>query len=81
MGIFLSSSTYAFFILVLAFTLSLRRVLEEAPLMTQSLREAQKKEKIDKYPKVSLFHVQYFAPGPPVHVANSSWGSWKLLCT
>ncbi|XP_060796989.1 tether containing UBX domain for GLUT4 isoform X2 [Neoarius graeffei] len=31
-----------------------RRVLEEAPLMTQSLREAQKKEKIDKYPKVVL---------------------------
>ncbi|XP_017334077.1 tether containing UBX domain for GLUT4 [Ictalurus punctatus] len=31
-----------------------RRVLEEAPLMTQSLREAQKKEKIDRYPKVVL---------------------------
>lgn len=39
------------------FSLSLRRVLEEAPLMTQSLREAQKKEKIDRYPKVSLLLV------------------------
>lgn len=56
MGIFLSSSIY-FFILVLGFSLSLRRVLEEAPLMTQSLRETQKKEKLDKYPKVSLLHV------------------------
>ncbi|MCJ8737495.1 hypothetical protein PDJAM_G00024410 [Pangasius djambal] len=31
-----------------------RRALEEAPLMTQSLREAQKKEKMDRYPKVVL---------------------------
>lgn len=31
--------------------------MEEAPLMTQSLREAQKKEKIDRYPKVSLLLV------------------------
>ncbi|KAI5616644.1 tether containing UBX domain for GLUT4 [Silurus asotus] len=31
-----------------------RRVLEEAPLMTQSLRELQKKEKIERYPKVVL---------------------------
>ncbi|KAF5905155.1 tether containing UBX domain for GLUT4 [Clarias magur] len=31
-----------------------RRVLEEAPLMTQSLREAQEKEKMDRYPKVVL---------------------------
>ncbi|TSL68216.1 Myeloid-associated differentiation marker-like protein 2 [Bagarius yarrelli] len=31
-----------------------RRVLEEAPLMTQALREAQRKEKMDRYPKVVL---------------------------
>ncbi|XP_027019044.2 tether containing UBX domain for GLUT4 [Tachysurus fulvidraco] len=31
-----------------------RRELEEAPLMTQSLREALKKEKINRYPKVVL---------------------------
>ncbi|XP_066503091.1 tether containing UBX domain for GLUT4 [Hoplias malabaricus] len=31
-----------------------RRALEEAPLMTQALREAQIKEKMDRYPKVVL---------------------------
>ncbi|XP_051967389.1 tether containing UBX domain for GLUT4 [Xyrauchen texanus] len=31
-----------------------RRALEEAPLMTKSLREAQMKEKLDRYPKVAL---------------------------
>ncbi|XP_072516923.1 tether containing UBX domain for GLUT4 [Salminus brasiliensis] len=31
-----------------------RRLLEEAPLMTQALREAQMKEKMDRYPKVVL---------------------------
>lgn len=31
-----------------------RRALEEAPLMTKSLREAQMKEKLDRYPKVVL---------------------------
>nr|XP_019939218.1 PREDICTED: tether containing UBX domain for GLUT4 isoform X1 [Paralichthys olivaceus] len=31
-----------------------RKVLEEAPLMTKSLREAQMKEKMDRYPKVVL---------------------------
>uniref|UniRef100_A0AAY5EPR9 RBD domain-containing protein n=1 Tax=Electrophorus electricus TaxID=8005 RepID=A0AAY5EPR9_ELEEL len=31
-----------------------RRALEEAPLMTQALREAQMKEKMDRYPKVVL---------------------------
>ncbi|KAK2815792.1 hypothetical protein Q5P01_026259 [Channa striata] len=31
-----------------------RRLLEEAPLMTKSLREAQMKEKMDRYPKVVL---------------------------
>ncbi|XP_062869284.1 tether containing UBX domain for GLUT4 [Trichomycterus rosablanca] len=35
-----------------------RRTLEEAPLMTQSLREAQKKEKMDRYPKV-VIRVQF----------------------
>lgn len=30
-----------------------RKVLEEAPLMTKSLRESQMKEKMEKYPKVS----------------------------
>ncbi|KAA0701384.1 Tether containing UBX domain for GLUT4 [Triplophysa tibetana] len=31
-----------------------RRALEESPLMTKSLREAQMKEKLDRYPKVVL---------------------------
>ncbi|XP_016891081.1 tether containing UBX domain for GLUT4 [Cynoglossus semilaevis] len=31
-----------------------RKKLEEAPLMTKSLRESQKKKKLDKYPKVVL---------------------------
>lgn len=31
-----------------------RKLLEEAPLMTKSLREAQMKEKMDRYPKVVL---------------------------
>lgn len=31
-----------------------RKVLEEAPLMTKSLRESQMKEKMEKYPKVVL---------------------------
>lgn len=31
-----------------------RKSLEEAPLMTQSLREAQTKDKLEKYPKVAL---------------------------
>ncbi|KAL7854644.1 hypothetical protein SRHO_G00168340 [Serrasalmus rhombeus] len=31
-----------------------RRALEEAPLITQALREAQMKEKMDRYPKVVL---------------------------
>nr|XP_046261757.1 tether containing UBX domain for GLUT4 [Scatophagus argus] len=31
-----------------------RKLLEEAPLMTKSLREAQMKEKIERYPKVVL---------------------------
>ncbi|XP_059201628.1 tether containing UBX domain for GLUT4 [Centropristis striata] len=31
-----------------------RKVLEEAPLMTKSLREAQMKEKMERYPKVVL---------------------------
>ncbi|XP_029950904.1 tether containing UBX domain for GLUT4 [Salarias fasciatus] len=31
-----------------------RKFLEEAPLMTKSLREAQMKEKLDRYPKVVL---------------------------
>ncbi|KAK3533690.1 hypothetical protein QTP70_023994 [Hemibagrus guttatus] len=43
-----------------------RRALEEAPLMTQSLREAQKKEKINRYPKVSPY--QYSDPDSPVQV-------------
>lgn len=46
------------FVFSLSCSLSLRRALEEAPLMTQSLREAQRKEKIDRYPKVSLLHVR-----------------------
>lgn len=33
-----------------------RKLLEEAPLMTKSLREAQMKEKMDRYPKVSASH-------------------------
>ncbi|KAI2658923.1 Tether containing UBX domain for GLUT4 [Labeo rohita] len=31
-----------------------RKALEEAPLMTKSLRESQMKEKLDRYPKVAL---------------------------
>lgn len=31
-----------------------RKMLEEAPLMTKSLRDSQKKNKLDKYPKVVL---------------------------
>ncbi|XP_040892314.1 tether containing UBX domain for GLUT4 isoform X2 [Toxotes jaculatrix] len=31
-----------------------RKLLEEAPLMTESMREAQMKEKLDRYPKVVL---------------------------
>ncbi|XP_073682145.1 tether containing UBX domain for GLUT4 [Garra rufa] len=31
-----------------------RKALEEAPLMTKSLRETQMKEKLDRYPKVAL---------------------------
>ncbi|XP_043108598.1 tether containing UBX domain for GLUT4 [Puntigrus tetrazona] len=31
-----------------------RKALEEAPLMTKSLRESQVKEKLDRYPKVAL---------------------------
>lgn len=30
-----------------------REILEEAPLMTKSLREAHMKEKMERYPKVS----------------------------
>lgn len=47
--------------------------MEEAPLITQSLREAQKKEKIDRYPKVSLVHVHanITDSGSPAHVART----------
>lgn len=44
-----------FYFSVCFLSVPLRRVLEEAPLMTQSLREAQEKEKMDRYPKVSLY--------------------------
>lgn len=30
-----------------------RKLLEEAPLMTKSLRESQMRDKMEKYPKVS----------------------------
>lgn len=33
-----------------------RKRLEEAPLMTKSLRESQMKEKLERYPKVVFVH-------------------------
>lgn len=50
----------AFFLLVpnLCLPIFYRKLLEEAPLMTKALREAQIKEKIERYPKVSPINRQ-----------------------
>lgn len=47
-----------------------RKRLEEAPLLTKSLREAQLKEKLERYPKVAFVLFPVLLASPNVGVSS-----------